>query len=287
MDELTITERFKRLPQGPDVLIGPGDDAALIKPAKKQILFCGDMFIEDVHFRLKKISFEDIGFRACARTLSDIAAMAGLPKFIGVSVGLPKKHSAKALTILNGIKKIARRFKVSIVGGDLSKAEKIFVDIWCLGYVEKKRAVRRKGAKAGEALFVSGRLGTSYKLKPRFIPRIKEARFLSKNFSISSMIDISDGLILDLWRMLKESKKSAVLCKEKIPINPKADLNAALYAGEDYELLFTAPKKEIERLKKAGFYHIGQITKGKAAKIFLKEPNARLKALKQKGYLSL
>ena len=213
--------------------------------------------------------------------------MAGLPTYIGVSVALPGKYSSKALAILKGIKKIAKRFKVTIVGGDVSRARKIFLDVWCLGYVEKGRAVKRKGAKAGQALFVSGRLGTSYRSKTRFIPRIKEARFLTGHFSITAMIDISDGLVLDLARLLKESKKSAVLFQEKIPLNPNADLKAALYGGEDYELLFTAPKKDIKRLKKAGFYHIGEIIRGKTAKVFLKEPGERPKALRQKGYLSL
>ncbi|MBN2119910.1 MAG: thiamine-phosphate kinase [Candidatus Omnitrophica bacterium] len=287
MEELKLIQKFKKLRQDKSVYIGPGDDAAVIKSGKKYLLFCGDMFIEDVHFTIKKCKFEDIGYRAVARTLSDVAAMAGRPKYIGVSLALPRKYSKKALSILKGIREISEKFKLSIVGGDMSRARKIFLDVWCLGYAEKNRITTRSGAKDADGIFTSGKLGCSLNGKVRFRPKIKEAQFLTRNFKINSMIDISDGLVLDLYRILSESKKQAVLFKDHIPLNPGAKIENALYDGEDYELLFTSPLKNRGTLEKKGFFYIGFIKNSRKAKVSIRNTEGKTLPLKIEGYFCL
>jgi len=122
--ELKLVEKFKNLPQAKSVILGPGDDAAVIKAGNKYLLFCGDMLIEDTHFKLKGFKFQDLGYRAVARALSDIAAMSGIPEYIGGSLAMPDKYSNKVLDILDGIRRIAKQFKLSIIGGDLSRSKK-------------------------------------------------------------------------------------------------------------------------------------------------------------------
>jgi thiamine-monophosphate kinase len=141
-------------------------------------------------------------------------------------------------------------YKVNLVGGDLSKSERLIVDVSMLGMVEKNNLVLRNGAKKGDIIFVTGKLGGSIQGKHlKFTPRIKEARFLVKNFKLNSMIDISDGLAQDLGHILKESKQGAAIYEELIPQDKKArSLNDALYMGEDFELLFTMSHSDAGRL---------------------------------------
>lgn len=288
MDEFNLLKKLKSLSQDKSVVLGPGDDAAVIEVNRKKILFCGDMLIEGVHFVQSGIRFEDLGYKAAARTLSDIAAMAGAPRYIGVSLSLPKKHTGKIKDILKGIEKLTRRFKISLVGGDTSVSDKIFVDVWCIGETSG-RYVSRSGACISDGIFVSGKLGCSYETGKHlyFSPRIKEALYLKKHFRINAMIDISDSLSLDLYRLIKESSKSAVIFENKIPLTIGAELENALYDGEDYELLFTAPLKHKEKIEKAGFWFIGLIKEGKSNIITLKRVSGKSLRLKPKGHMPL
>ena len=285
--ELELIEEFKKIPQGKKVKVGPGDDCAVIEEGKDYLLFCGDMLIEEIHFKLEEVKFKDLGYRALARSLSDIASMGGYPKYAGLSLALPSKYSSKVKEILKGLRELSRLFRFSLVGGDLSKANKVFLDAWCIGYVEKRKLLLRSGAKDKDGLFVSGALGADYKKKFRFLPRIKEARWLVKNCLINSMIDISDGLVLDLYRLLSESEKEAVLFEERIPLYKGCSLEEALYKGEDYELLFTAPLEEGEKLLSHGFYFIGEIRNSRRPRIFLRDLRGRFTLLKIEGYFSI
>lgn len=284
--ELELLQKFKRLPQDRKVLVGPGDDAAVIKWRDKYIVFAGDMLIEDVHFSLKEASFFDIGYKAVARVLSDIAAMGGVPKYLGISLALPSSLRSKISELLKGIRRISHKFNLSLVGGDLGRSQKIFLDVWCIGRVDKEKFVLRKGAKHNDAIFLTGKVGGSLKRRHlRPIPRIREAQFLVKNFKINSMIDISDGLVFDLYRILMESKKKGLIFEDRIPLYKDArNLEDALYSGEDYELLFTASFKEKERLEEKGFYFIGVIEEAKEPELFLRRKNGVVEALKIKGY---
>lgn len=288
MKEFELLNVFKQIKGDSSVKIGPGDDTAVIKSGKKYLLLCSDMLIEDSHFRLPETKFTDIGYAAVARPLSDIAAMGGIPKHIGVSLGIPPKYSNYIPKILSGVKKITHQFKINLIGGDVSKASKIFLDTWCLGETIRNRYATRKNAKDKDGIFVTNKLGDlKNKELKLFTPRIKEGQYLVKNHKINSMIDISDGLVMDLYRILTESKKSAVLFKDKIPVGKKCTLNQALYGGENYGLLFTTSIKNAPRLKTKGFYQIGIISNKKKTGIIEIEDKNKRKTLKIKGYTSL
>ena len=162
-----------------DVVVGIGDDTAVLKYKKNlYLLLTTDMLVEDVHFNQKATPFQ-IGWKALAVNISDIAAMGGIPKYGLVSLGLKKNTSLKFVDELyRGIKTIAKRFDVQIVGGDTVSSSKLVINIALTGEVEKKYLTLRKGAKIGDKIYVTGRLGGSIIGKHlSFIPRVKEARY--------------------------------------------------------------------------------------------------------------
>ncbi|MFA6321671.1 MAG: thiamine-phosphate kinase [Candidatus Omnitrophota bacterium] len=250
--ELGLIERISRkIKNDSNVFRGIGDDTAVIKcPGSKYLLFTCDMLIEDVHFKRKLATPFQIGWKAMARNLSDIAAMGGVAKYALVSVGIdPKLPVSFADGVFDGMNAAAKKFKVNIVGGDTSKSAKIVIDISLIGEVEKKFLTLRSGAREGDGIFVTGFLGGSIKGKHLdFMPRLNEARMLVKNFKVNSMIDVSDGLLLDLSRILSASKKGALIYEDLIPVSDKArSFGSAVTDGEDFELLFTMGAKEAER----------------------------------------
>jgi thiamine-monophosphate kinase len=210
-----------------------------------------------------------VGRKAIAISISDIAACAGLPRYALVSLGIPNEISVKFVDkLFKGMLDLSRAYKINLVGGDLSRSERLIIDVSMLGMVERKNLVLRNGAKKGDIIFVTGKLGGSIFGKHlRFIPRLKEARFLVRNFKINSMIDISDGLAQDLGHLLKESKQGAVIYEELIPQDKKArNLNDALYMGEDFELLFTISHSDAGRLltrNRLDYKPIGEIREKK------------------------
>jgi thiamine-monophosphate kinase len=265
------------------VIVNIGDDAAVIRTSPDRLLiFTTDTLVERIHFHLDYFSFEEIGWKAMAANLSDIAAMGGRPKYALVTVGLPKLIQAEnVLSIYKGMSKIARKHECKIIGGDTTLVPKdLFVTIALLGEVEEKFLVTRSGAKNGDLICVTGNLGEAQAglaylrkygrnrlslvrkhLQP--YPRISEARTLVRNLKINSMIDISDGLSLELFHIAEESGLGAVILEESIPVSPKclrlasvlnqSPLSLALSSGEEYELLFTVSRKDsakIERMQK-------------------------------------
>lgn len=266
----------KRTANSKGVITGIGDDCAQVRVNSSRVLLKSDLFIEGVHFTRSQTSSKTIGMRAVARVLSDFAACAGIPKFIGISAGVPYYIKEKDLKeIVSGVLSYAEKYKFSLVGGDTSRAQYLFIDVWGVGVADK--CVLRSTAQEGDYIFVSGKLG-SRKLDEPFIPRIKEAQFLVKNFKINAMIDISDGFIIDLYRILKESRKGAVINSKDLPCYSGDN---DLYRGEDYELIFTVAKREkrLEALKKR-FHLVGRIKKS-GYKI---KRGSRLEQVKIKGY---
>ncbi len=256
MNELEWIELLKaKAKKGKAVLTGIGDDCAYVKLGNQKMLLKSDLFIEGVHFKRGQISFKTIGIRAVARVLSDFAACAGEPKFIGVSAGIPCDLKEKDLKqILDGIIISSKKYKFNLVGGDTSCSKKLFLDVWGIGIT--KKFISRATAKTGDYIFISAKLGKR-KFNCTFSPRIKEAKSLGENFKINAMIDISDGFIIDLCRLLGASKKGALIYGDNIPaVRGKSDL----YRGEDYELIFTIDKREkkIRSLMKE-FYLVGEI----------------------------
>lgn len=235
-----------------NVLVGIGDDCALVKVKSKKVLLKSDLFVEDVHFKLKNTPFKTIGLRAVSRVLSDFAACGGWPKFLGISIGISRFVNEKNLKeILEGVIYLSKKYNFNLVGGDTAYTNKLILDVWALGACDK--FIKRSTAREGDYIFVTGKLGER-KFSESFTPRLKEAKYLTSNFKVNSMIDISDGFVLDLYRALKESRKGALLYKKDIPINKMNDL----YRGEDYELIFTISKdeKKIDLLK-SKFYFVG------------------------------
>jgi thiamine-monophosphate kinase len=234
------------------VIKGPGDDTAVIKWTRnKRLLYTCDMTIEGVHFDLRTATPFQAGWKALGRNISDIAAMGGVPKYAVVSLAIsPKQKLSVADDICRGLKSIADRFGVNIVGGDMARSKNIVIDVSLIGEVEKKKLVLRSGAKIGDVIMVTGSLGRSIKGKHlNFTPRVNEAREILKKFKINSMIDISDGLALDLSRILKASGVGGCVYESAIPLSKDAiSANNALYDGEDYELLFTMSAKEAKQL---------------------------------------
>jgi len=275
---------FKR---GANTIIGPGDDCAVVRlPQNKEyyLLLKTDAVIETVHF-LKNTPANLIGRKALGKVLSDIAAMGGKPLWALISlVATPKTELAKLKAIYYGIRKLASQYDVEIVGGETSRGKLLELHIFCAGITPKNRAVLRKGAKAGDMLFVTGTLGGSiYGKHLEFQPRIYEGMWLAENNIASSMIDITDGLLLDLTRLLNASKKSCQLYIDKLPISPtllkkqlskETILKRALTDGEDFELLFSVPEEKIDLLKtkwkfKTPITMIGEIKSNKDEKVSL------------------
>jgi thiamine-monophosphate kinase len=256
LGEFGLIERIKRSVKykGRDVIYGIGDDAAVLRYTKdKYLLFCSDMLIEDVHFRRNDATGFQIGRKALGVNLSDIAAMGGVPKYCVVSLGIPKGLSVRFLDgFYRGLNSMARQFSVSVVGGDTNRSDSFIVDVALIGETKRHSLVMRSGAKKGDVLFVSGSLGGSLRGRHlNFIPRVKESRILVKNFKVNSMIDISDGLSVDLSRILKESNTGAVIFEGLIPLSRNCiSVKSALCDGEDFELLFSMTPKEADRLMK-------------------------------------
>jgi len=231
-----------------------GDDCAVIRPrAGQDLLFTTDLSIEGVHFTQESTA-EEIGYRAVARSLSDIAAMGGTPLYCLVSIALAPWTDERWIDgLYRGIFKLLRKVKASLAGGDISHAGQLVCEVMICGSVARGQALLRSGARAGDVLYVSGPLG-GWKHKRAIEPRLE---FGHKLVGIATAcMDISDGLALDLHRLCRASGVAAEL--DNVPLLKGATLDEALHDGEDYELLYTAPR----RVRAPGI-PIGRITKGK------------------------
>lgn len=254
--EAALIEMFRRQThvKGSSVLLGIGDDAAILRPPKaRQLLFTTDMLIEGRHFHLKDAAPFEIGRKAMAVNLSDIAAMGGRPTHAVAAVGLPSKLTVSFVKELyRGMEETARNFGAALVGGDTNQSDLLVLSIALLGEaIGPRGAVRRSGAKPGNAIFVTGRLGGSYASKKHlnFIPRLKEAEHLVKKYKPTAMMDLSDGLSADLAKLAAASRVGAVLAEDALPSAVKKNsTKAALSDGEDFELLFTLSAKDAARL---------------------------------------
>ena len=275
----------KNVPLTKETVKGIGDDAAVLNFSKSKNdyeLFTTDMMVEDVHFT-RRMKPSSIGHKALACNISDIAAMGGRPRAAVISLGVPPDlRSSVVQEIYSGISRLAEKFQVSIVGGDTVYSKKIIINVALLGLVKKSELVLRDGAAPEDMIFVTGALGRSFPTGKHlsFLPRVKESQFLVKHFHPTAMIDISDGLAADLFHILNSSRVGACLYEEKIPRAKNASLNEALSDGEDFELLFTLPKKEGERLlrmkqKAFHFYHIGEINQFSKRLVMIKKDKSQ------------
>jgi thiamine-monophosphate kinase len=243
-----LTGRWKT---GRNVLVGVGDDCAVLRDEGRSLLFKTDAVVEGVHFDAQTPAVL-IGRKALARVLSDIAAMGGAPLAALVTLGLPNTESPRRLTaIYRGTEKVAREYKVALVGGETTRAKELFLSIALLGECRGVKPVLRSGARAGDLIFVTGRLGaTQARHHLTFTPRLAEGQWLARHGVATAMMDLSDGLGADLPRLGRASGLGYEIDPAAIPRARGASLEAALNDGEDFELLFTVNPARAEWLKK-------------------------------------
>jgi thiamine-monophosphate kinase len=261
VNELELIHRLTRsLPSNPTVVMGAGDDCAVLDAGApdRLLLFKTDAVVENVHFTAAAAP-EKVGHKALGRCLSDIAAMAGTPTAALVTIGLPRDYKPEMVeAIYTGMSALARRHEVAIVGGETTtNPGGVFISVALLGWVPRGKGVLRSGAEAGDAIFVTGELGGSLAGRHlEFEPRLAEARWLAHHFTLHAMLDISDGLAGDLRHILTASRVGAEVLATSIPVSREARLAAkagssakpallaALTDGEDFELLFTVAGRD-------------------------------------------
>jgi thiamine-monophosphate kinase len=237
------------------VIVGPGDDCAVLRAddPEKVLLLKTDCVVAGVHFTADAKP-SAVGWKAMARPLSDFAGMSGLPQFALVTIAVPPETSVHWIAALyRGLEKAARAFDVSIVGGETSTTRgPAMISVSLAGWAEPDRWVPRSGAKSGDELFVTGRLGGSiggHHL--RFTPRIAESRWLTARFDVHAMMDLSDGIGADLPRLAAASGVNFELDEPALPRNHRCSIHAAMTDGEDYELLFAVAPGTSARLQRA------------------------------------
>ena len=275
-------------------IVGIGDDAAVLRlPRHRDLIVTTDLFVEGVHFQSDWLSAHAAGRRALGRVLSDISAMGGRPHWAFLSLGLPEEFdSAWARRFLQGLAAAARQYRVLLVGGDTgSSGSPVFLaDAILCGSVPQGTAVLRSGARPGDALFVSGRLGATARAidsglpLPPIRPRLLLGEHLRRRRLASAMIDLSDGLSTDLGHLARESGTGAEV--ELIRLPRSGSVKQALHGGEDYELLFSIALDRAAKLPRtlAGIplTHIGRITK--TTGISLLHPDGRREKLSPQGW---
>jgi len=255
--------------------LGIGDDAAILKPTRgyEQILTC-DWFLEGTHFLRDRHPPDAVGWKCLARAVSDVAAMGVTPRCFLLSLALPASHTGSWLSeFLRGLRRASKRFSCTLAGGDTTRRNDILINVTVVGEGRQGRAVLRSGAKPGDVLFVSGRLGQAevglrlVRANKRMAnrsdpalqkhlypePRLALGRWLGETRLASAMMDLSDGLSTDLPRLCEASGTGARLTPDSIPtvyllrgnrISPDDRLDLALHGGDDYELLFTVPRRK-------------------------------------------
>lgn len=241
-----------RSPADPRVLVGPGDDCAVLAASAGPLLVTTDLLTEGVDFILTEAGGRAVGRKGMGVNLSDIAAMAGRPTAAVVAVALPREGGrGLAEELYHGLREVADSYGVAVVGGDTNSWDGgLVVTVTLLGEAVGRGPVLRSGAKPGDWVFVTGPCGGSIvgrHLTPT--PRVKEALVLHAAVELRAMVDVSDGLAADLNHILEESGCGAVLSADAIPVHADAvelsrrtgrrPLDHALGDGEDFELVFT------------------------------------------------
>lgn len=307
LGEKKLIERIRRSARGGKfVVTGIGDDCAVLRvPPGHELLVTTDFTIENVHFQRDWHPPELVGRRCLTRGLSDIAAMGGEPiaAFLSLAVAgdVPQKWVDR---FLKGLLALAREFDVPLAGGDTAQsAGGIQADIVVVGSVPKGKAVLRSGAKPGDQIYVTGKLGgaaavlgrlmeskpaAAYLRRFRPEPRVAAGQWLRQRRVVSAMIDLSDGLSTDLEHLCSESRVGAEIEAAAIPrarLTASADpvaLALALHGGEDYELLFTSAAAVPSRVAGVAITRIGRITRSRGMRLLGADGKSRV--LKAAGW---
>ena len=309
-----LRKRFGK--KSPGLILGIGDDAAVIAPSCSNILVTTDMMTEGVHFDMQWTTPFQLGFKLVSVNVSDIYAMGGKPRFLLLNFSANKDFQLKQFdSLFDGIKKASTLYSISLIGGDISSSEKIILSATVIGCTSEK-ILRRNGARPGDLIYVTGNLGDSAcgleLLKKMRVPipdkgkasgfrqlllkntlsllrhhvmpiAVKPDRFIRH---ATAMMDISDGLIMDLSRICSDSRVGATIFTERLPLSneliraseylKKDPVDLALGGGEDYELLFTSASKRI-----SGAYCVGEITRSGMRVI---QKDGKQKKIANQGY---
>lgn len=308
---------------GPEgVVKGVGDDTAVLKAGRGVwLLFTTDMMVEGVHFSLDYSTFDQVGWKAMAVNLSDIAAMGGRPTHAVVSLAVSARlKPPELLELYQGMREAAMAYGVNVVGGDtVSNPDRLVLNVAMLGEVGEGKAVYRSGARTGDKVFVTGTLGApaaglylfqnstlpcspdaaEYCRRAHTSPRpqLEAGRFLAR-CGVSSMDDISDGLASELHEICGASGVGCLIRERDVPVDPRVlavaekagfdPLEWALFGGEDLELVFTAGPEAEERLEKEApaegikIYPVGVITD--SGGVYLERPEGEVVPLPRGGY---
>jgi thiamine-monophosphate kinase len=307
-----LSRILPRLSPGPDTVVGPGQDCAAIRAARRPLLLTVDALVEGVHFKPGWLSARQIGRKSFLVNASDIAAMGGRPRVCLVSLGVPPSFPARDLFALQaGIVAAARAAKTTVVGGNLTRSAQLWVSVTLVAEAPK-RIVTRQAARRGDRIYVTGtlgdaalgvrrlragRLGRASRAIARFrepLPRLRAGRLLVESGIASAMIDVSDGLVQDLGHICAESRVGARIDAHRVPLSKtyRAVLGAgdrlALHGGEDYELLCTVAERNVAQLERrrsqlgCPITCIGEITAGRGVRVV--DARGELLTLRSKGH---
>jgi thiamine-monophosphate kinase len=308
ISEIVNRRRNESAPAWHNLILGIGDDAAAWYGDNSIQLATVDVLRQDIHFTFSTTGWRDLGWKALAVNLSDIAAMGGLPRYALVSLALPADTDVEnVVSLYEGMTDLAQKFDVAVVGGDIDRSPLVEVSITVFGSTRNREQplMTRTGAKAGEKIAVTGYLGaaagglkmlsghlkldkkTAASLQTAFqrpFPRVAEGQILIDN-GVRTAIDVSDGLLADLNHICQASSVSARIEADRVPVSPdiktsfgRKALELALSGGEAYELLFTAPPAIIERVKAAAscpISVIGDVVAGSNNEISVIDANGR------------
>jgi thiamine-monophosphate kinase len=264
MEQQFIAWLRDRLPPHPLLLLGPGDDAAVLRMADVDAcVITVDLLTDQVDFVLGEVDPRRVGRKALAVNLSDLAAMAARPLAAVLAVALPRKGGLElAVQLYEGLLPLAEQFDLAIAGGDTNSWDgPLVITATLLGQVTSRGPLRRRGAMAGDRMLVTGALGGSILGRQfDFEPRVNEALLLNDRYLLHAGMDISDGLAIDLARLIRESSVGAIVEVDRVPIHEDArrlagqrgdgltPLDHALGDGEDFELLLAAPPDAAQRM---------------------------------------
>jgi thiamine-monophosphate kinase len=301
--ERALIERVRaRISQPPAfVVVGIGDDAAVIEPERNRLeVLTTDCQVEDVHFDLTFVGAADIGHKALAVNLSDLAAMGAAPRVALLSLVLPPALPVASVdALVDSMAALAARARIAIVGGNIARSPgPLIVDVTATGSVHRRRVLTRTGARAGDDLYVSGTLGgaaaglrmlsaaasaLSHATRDELAanacvvryrrpePRTRLGMLLGRNRAARACVDLSDGLADGVRQLAEASGLGAIIDADALPIEEGATLLDALGGGEDYELLFAVSPRMRSRLKNAmrlagglGVTRIGRLTADRA-----------------------
>ncbi len=289
--EFELIKKLTKKPSGKEIIKGIGDDAAVIKVGNRYLVFTTDTMVEGDHFSLKYFTPRQVGKKAVEVNVSDIGAMGAKPKYFLVSLVLPKQIDVEIIDrIYEGMWEVCDKYKIEIVGGNITHGNQLIIDVCMVGEVKKENLKFRSSAKPGDYIFVSGDLGSSTAGLNLFLKNVgdfeevkrKHVRPEAKFYKVESflkyinaMIDVSDGLVSEVTRICEQSGTGAIIYADLVPIKPetikaaevcdKKALDFALYGGEDFELVYTVSEENLTKVK--GF-KVGKITEEKGVKIY-------------------